>query len=782
MVRFFLWIVRISPKDRKTGEFPMLNLLAKNPLSGAKLQDVFSKLKEIYCINDVSEDRKKYLTETIQKYGYLPYPHYKVLEELTQSEIIFSLVEILKLEGTYDNSKLKDIANPSPVVRRKIKNSNWFKKEGQNIKLISLAALGDGTKSPNVGTFIEWIAQILTLPRGNEKFGVLGDTVYLLPFHPREFGCAYLPMSSDVSEKLEDKKLSKFLGFDAKSQVKLFITLAQLAGHPVIYDILPQTGRFSKVVLLRPYVARWFDIKDLMKDLTKEIEKVSIALKNKYDADEVDKAAEIYLEILNGSKKTFKSGNEEILKEFDDLMLDIKKVLSNQMMNRFRQDDILKKVYPVIEEINGKKPSKEEDITKQSEIVKALIKEGLWPAPGGAWCSAGVPVFDKIHSSKEYPMFRHFDYKDNDVTHFANLDCQTPYYFVFFENGKYNKRVTDFYFEYTRGIAEEYNFDGYRVDHIDHIVDDFSEKGKIPISYRAPREVLNKLNAVIKRRIPHFATLAEYMLWDDFYKEYHLDMGFDLLWGNDIVSQNTKTPAQIILDNAKLEKYNSRNGLVNPLSILKTYNNQDGEFEAKDQYPGQLGAEGALYKWFKYKFLPGGSGANRPSLYIDGDESFTKTGIEYVIGNEVSMKRNKDWKFYERFNAINYFAQNCPVILNGKAYLVQETTEGLSVWEILSDKGNFLVVSNHQSPTEKVCVQKEDGTSAFEIKRGKTLEGVEINLQDRVLVSFFEFDYDEMNKCQFMEKKLLSNIENLINFQIIKPAEFKVYRFETKKK
>ncbi len=45
------------------------------------------------------------------------------------------------------------------------------------------------------------------------------------------------------------------------------------------------------------------------------------------------------------------------------------------------------------------------------------------------------------------------------------------------------------------------------------------------------------------------------------------------------------------------------------------------------------------------------------SLYIDGDESFTKTGIEYIIGNEVSMKRNKDWAFYEKFNAINYFTQ-----------------------------------------------------------------------------------------------------------------------------
>ena len=40
--------------------------------------------------------------------------------------------------------------------------------------------------------------------------------------------------------------------------------------------------------------------------------------------------------------------------------------------------------------------------------------------------------------------------------------------------------------------------------------------------------------------------------------------------------------------------------------MLKTYNNQDGEFRCFDQYPGQLSETGALYKWFKYKFLPGG--------------------------------------------------------------------------------------------------------------------------------------------------------------------------------
>ncbi len=725
----------------------MLNLLSKSVFAGSKLQEVFAKVKDIYCINDVSEERKQYLTDTIKKYGYLPYPHYKVLDELTPSEIIFAYVEILKLEGTYENFKLKDIQNPSPLARRKVKNSNWFKREGHNIKLISLSALGDGTKSSNTGLFIEWIAQILTLPRGNVSHGVLGDTIYLLPFHPREFGCAYLPMSSDVSSKLEDVKLSKFLGFDAKEQVKLFITMAQLAGHPVIYDILPQTGRFSKVVLSKPYVARWFDIKELIEDYKREIEKAAVMLKDKYNADEVDGAKALYLEISSGSRKTFKNGNEEILKAFDKLMEESKKNLSNQMSNRFRQDDILKKVYDVIEKVNGKKPSKEEDIVDQSEIVKALIKEGLWPAPGGAWCSSGIPVFDKMHSSKEYPMFRHFNYKDEDVTHFANLDCQTPYYFVYFENGKYNKKVCEFFFEYTRAIADEYNFDGFRVDHIDHIVDDFSEKGKVPISYRAPREVLNKMNAVLKRRSPYFASLAEYMLWDDFYKEYHAGMGFDLLWGNDIVSQNTKTPAQIIEDNAFLEKYNTKNSIINPLSILKTYNNQDGEFEAIDQYPGQLGAEGALFKWFKYKFLPGGKNANRPSLYIDGDESFTKTGIEYIIGNEVSMKRNKDWAFYEKFNAINYFAQNSSVILNGKAQLVKQTKEGLAVWEIISNEGNFLIVANYQNPTEKICVQNPDGTSTMQIVRGKTIEGNEIELGNRVLVSFFEFDYDEMKKC-----------------------------------
>lgn len=118
-----------------------------------------------------------------------------------------------------------------------------------------------------------------------------------------------------------------------------------------------------------------------------------------------------------------------------------------------------------------------------------------------------------------------------------------------------------------------------------------------------------------------------------------------------------KTPEKITEDNQHLANYNINFKSGEKLSILKTYNNQDGEFRCIDQYPGQLGENGALFKWFKYKFLPGGKFAERPMLYVDGDESFTKRGIESVIGEEISMPREKHYDFYKKFNAIDMFVK-----------------------------------------------------------------------------------------------------------------------------
>ena len=60
---------------------------------------------------------------------------------------------------------------------------------------------------------------------------------------------------------MEDEFITKEAGFNVDEQVKLFVAMAQLAGHPVIYDVLPQTGRFSKTVLVKLEIVRWFDVK-----------------------------------------------------------------------------------------------------------------------------------------------------------------------------------------------------------------------------------------------------------------------------------------------------------------------------------------------------------------------------------------------------------------------------------------------------------------------------------------------------------------------------------------
>ena len=52
--------------------------------------------------------------------------------------------------------------------------------------------------------------------------------------------------SPAVSARLADPALQ---GLDAEAQVRRFLALCQLAGHPLMYDVLPQTGR------LRWYVA-----------------------------------------------------------------------------------------------------------------------------------------------------------------------------------------------------------------------------------------------------------------------------------------------------------------------------------------------------------------------------------------------------------------------------------------------------------------------------------------------------------------------------------------------
>ena len=743
------------------------------------LNKIYDELKKAYPFDSIPELRKKYLSMHIQKYGYLTYSFQKAQEELTNEETLFALEEKWKQNNVFKNGKFSYRQNQiSVLARHQEKNSDWFKKEGHNIKLLNLAALGNGNESKETGKFFDWLKQLLILPSGNLENHIYNTTIYLIPFHPREFGCAYLPKSSEVSSKLKDEYIEEITGLDAKGQVQTFIEMAQLAGHPVIYDILPQTGRFSKFVLANPQVARWYDITELQKQLTAKVDEVAEFLSKDHDQDDIQIAKDVYIQRMQGNSGELSPAFQELYNNFDGIMIEHKKKFSNAMLEHSYQLKIQKRVREIVTRVHEFKKDKqkleEKDITKQIDTIQALMQEGLWPAPGGAWCSAGVPVYDGMSECGGYPVFKHFDYKGDDVTAFANLDCQTPYYFVNLENGRYNEEVVNLFIENMKKLQQDYNFDGFRVDHIDHIVDEVSEQNGRPISYRAPRYVLNKLNTTMKKKIPYFATLAEYMLWDNFYKEYHEDMKFDVLWGNDIISQFDKTPEKIMEDNQYLTNYNSKFKKGNMLSILKTYNNQDGEFHCIDQYPAQLGETGAIYKWAKYKLLPGGKYAQRPMMYADGDESFTQGGLEYTIGEEVSMPRACNDNFFNKFDAIDRFVKNNNIITDGEAQIIVDDEDGFSAWLITKEpmKTAYLVVSNHKYPTEKVTKTAATGENYKEIVEGYAIFDKQIHIPG---------DYNLKSEYVLNEKdyepQTVENTDTL-HFEKLEPSEFKIFELE----
>lgn len=766
------------------GDFMFGNLFKSKKSEAKKLDFIWNNLKTLYKVDELQDNEKKEIEEKVNKYGYLPISHIEALNNLTDAQAMYAVELKFRLSKVLNNNNKFNFNNNeiSPLIRHNIDNSNWLKKEQHNIKLINLAGLGDGNKHAQVGRFIDWLRQLAILPSGSIKNGIFPTTIYLIPFHPREFGCAYLPLSSQVSENLEDKDVKNALKLNAKEQVQLFIKFAQLANHPVIFDVLPQTGRFSKIVLLNPNLVRWFNVNELVKKISQNInDEIIDKLSNEFDREDVITTCEIYKRTLKSGSNDISQTYRQIYERLDEELLETKKNLSNDMLKKENQKVIAQKAREVIACVNNTKIgkiSKEDDIKEQGKSIQALIENGLWPAPGGAWCSCGHPIFDKMSECGSYPVFRHFDVECNDVSSFANLDCQSPYYFVHLEDGTFNKQVIDEFIKLMERIQADYNFDGFRVDHIDHIVDKVSEKDETPISYRAPRKVLSLLNKTMKDKIPHFATLAEYMLWDEFYKEYHDDMGFDVLWGNDIVNQFAKTPNTIINDNHKLEDYNlTIKNPLNPLSILKTYNNQDGEFRAINQYPGQLGERGALFKLLKYKFLPGGKNANRPMLFVDGDESFTKKGIESVIGAEVSMPRENNNEFFFEFDAIIRFAKENELTNSGESQIIVEDNEGFCAWFINKEasKNALLVVANYNPPTQIVSEINENGENQFVEKIGNCVYNKPVSLPSDYKITG-QIEYDK-NKRDFVTNKFESPLYD-ITFNLLQPSEYKIYTLE----
>ena len=112
-----------------------------------RLNKIYAALKENYPAEKISEKRKNELSSLIKKYGYLPYPYVKALEELTPEEILFGLEIKWGDNKVFKNNEFIVTDDKISVLsRNNIKNSSWIQKEGHDIKLINLAGLGRGRK------------------------------------------------------------------------------------------------------------------------------------------------------------------------------------------------------------------------------------------------------------------------------------------------------------------------------------------------------------------------------------------------------------------------------------------------------------------------------------------------------------------------------------------------------------------------------------------------------------------------------------------------------------
>ena len=100
----------------------MLNFLFKKETSSVELlNDFYSKLREMYSFETISEERKEYLKSTMSHYGYLPYPHIKALEELTDAEVLWALESKWEAQGVFKDGKF-DYTKASVLARNNVKN------------------------------------------------------------------------------------------------------------------------------------------------------------------------------------------------------------------------------------------------------------------------------------------------------------------------------------------------------------------------------------------------------------------------------------------------------------------------------------------------------------------------------------------------------------------------------------------------------------------------------------------------------------------------------------
>ena len=277
------------------------------------LQNLLKKIKKFYGIPENYGKKVRLVEKTVDQFGYLPVPCRVAQEGLKNDEIFAGLERIWAKQKVMEGKRIKGPLNP--LERLGYQDSRWMTREQHKIESLSLMGLTDEEEGSVKGNFRHLLIKILTSPCGSPDYKVPATTFYLLPFFKRDmaFRSAYCPLSCEVDPSLQDEKLYRETGIDGETQIQLFIALANLAGHPVLMDILPQTGRFSKTVLAHPECFKWYDLGGMISALLYKIDLMDCAMpKADFPLFGFDSAIKALKEDVQGKPLNVREGEDNL--------------------------------------------------------------------------------------------------------------------------------------------------------------------------------------------------------------------------------------------------------------------------------------------------------------------------------------------------------------------------------------------------------------------------------------------------------------------------------------
>lgn len=711
------------------------------------------------------------VVQMVERHGYLPLPCL-CAGELSADALFAGLEAIWIRQGVMQDGRFLERCVVSPAQRLGYANQSWMGREQHKIESLNLMGLTEMRDGKPCGSFRNLLDKLLTTAGGAPAESVAATTFYLLPPYQRDgaFRSAYCPLSSETEPALADPELAKELGLSGEQQLRLFIMLCQLAGHPVVIDLLPQTGRFAKTVFVHPDCFRWYHLASLTTQLkailAETMEKIgrccgglneqAFRLALSAYQDDID-GAPLELSVNSDARETnvrtgvrtlyhelCKSVQKEEKKKagghlgmwYEELQEKVRDALhkldpaatlrrfalprdywimfrqifflfarldtnmerhrlriSNHHLGQQHQQEVVAMVRQKIAELLGGPVGSEQELDAQMHmaLISAMQQEGLWPVEGGGWNTAGNPTFRRLSPRHEtpcqYPISDHYTYRGAIANAFTgDMDIITPWYFAYLEqaaqSNNLNDAVIEKYVDYCADIYRRLLPDGFRIDHLDHSADypfSVNERGN-PISYRAPLEVFARLGRRLRASDPAFALFAEYMGWGDdrhanLYHAYQAH-GIHLAISTDVVGEFRLNSCAVIQEgNQVLASYNRESHQEPHFATTRILDNHDRSHPDILPALSIFNEERALLKWMKCLFLPGGHFAERPTLYLDGNDTHTPNkAFAATFLDSKSLSRDHNMRMFCRFTSLLRFSLREPALLHGQAEFVPLST------------------------------------------------------------------------------------------------------------